>query len=247
MDVDLFERRRVKDFSIGNTIEGHAACEAYRLEFRAFSKLLQHAEINLFEARLQRSSQISVTLLQRLLWSTNRTKTPCQFSRKHCAEHRRFVRFRPGHFRACAMVRKVIQPQPESVSVRTRIKAHDVAESFELFRLPVSGEPHDFVLVAKFQKAKILRYGCVKKPERMRKGHRSADEHAMALAHAPHGAGEIAESVRGQQRSAIEWRAGRAAGRWRLVVPEALTLGAKLIGTGVTRQRSRFGNSGEFR
>src|SRR5260370_20526698 len=147
-------------------------------------------------------------VLQRLLWSTNRTKTPCKFSRKHCAEHRRFVRFRPGHFRACAMVRKVIQPQPESVSVRTRIKAHDVAESFELFRLPVRGEPHDFVLVAKFQKAKILRHGRVKKPERMRKGHRSADEHAMALARAPHGAGEIAKSVGGQQRSAFERRAG---------------------------------------
>src|SRR6266702_3333134 len=141
------------------------------------------------------------------------------------------------------MVRKEIQPQKKFASVRTRIKAHDVAESFELFRLPVSGEPHDFVFVAKFQKAKILRDGCVKKPERMRKDHRSADEHAMALAHAPHGAGEIAESVGGQQRSAFEWRAVKAAGEVRLVVLDAVKLGADFFGIRLKRPSQRLGNA----
>src|SRR5260370_16063637 len=145
------------------------------------------------------------------------------------------------------MVRKVTQPQPEYFSVRTRIKAEDVAESFELFRLPVSGEPHDFVLVAKFQKAKILRDSRVKKPERMRKGHRSADEHAMALARAPHGAGEIAKSVGGQQRSAFERRAVKAAGEMRPLVLDAVKPSAEFFGFRIKLPAQRFGNSRKFR
>jgi len=206
MNVDLLERCRVKDFPVRHAIESHATCQANGLEPRSLGKLFQHAEINFFEPRLQRRSEIAVPLLQRFFGSANRSQALRHFIRKHFAERRRLIGFGPGHFRARAVMREVIEPQAEAVPVGAAIKAHDVAKSAELFRVAVSGEPHDFVLVAKFQEAEILRHRAVKQSKRMRECYRPVDPHAVALAGAPHGAREIAESVCGKQRGAFERR-----------------------------------------
>src|SRR5438046_8536661 len=49
-----------------------------------------------------------------------------------------------------------------------------------LFRSAVRGQPHNFVLVAKFQEAKILCHRAVKQSQRMRKSYRS-EEHTSEL------------------------------------------------------------------
>src|SRR5947207_13488908 len=108
--------------------------------------------------------------------------------------------FGPGHFRASAVMRKVPKPQAETVAIGAAIKTHHVAKIAELFRVAISGEPHDFVLVAKFQEAEILRHRGVKQPQRMRKSYRPVDPHAVVGAGAPHGARDIAEAVGGKQR-----------------------------------------------
>src|SRR5437879_1331366 len=126
-------------------------------------------------------------------------------------------------------MREVPKPQAEAVAVGAMIKAHDVAKSAELFRMAICGEPHDFVLVAKFQEAEILRHRAVKQPQRMRKSHRPIDPHAIAGASAPHGASEIAEAVGGKQRGMFERRNKKAASQMRLVVFDVVILCTKFI------------------
>src|SRR5256884_538322 len=240
MHVHLFERRRVKDFSIRDAIESPAACQTNGLEPCSLRKFFQHAEINFFEPRLQRTSQIAVPLLQSFFGSANRPQALRHFIRKHFAERRRLVGFGPGHLRAGAVMREVIELQAEAVAVGAAIKTHDVAKRAELLRLAVRGQAHDFVLVAKFQEAQILRHRAVKQSKRMWESYRPVDTHAAARAGAPHGAGEIAESVGGKQRGAFERRNEKAAREMRQVVLDAVELGNKLLGIGLKgcRQRS---------
>src|SRR5438309_2181958 len=180
MYVHLFERRGIKDFSIRDAIESHATGKTNGLEPCSLRKFFQHAEINFFEPRLQRTSQIAVPLLQRFFGSANRPQALRHFIRKHFAERWRLVGFGPGHLRARAVMREVIQPQAEAVPVGAPIKTYDVAEYVEPLRVAVRGQPHDFVLVAKFQETEILRHRAVKQSKRMRESYRPVDPHAAA-------------------------------------------------------------------
>ena len=64
-------------------------------------------------------------------------------------------------------------------------------EQFQLFGLPVGGQPHDFVFVAKLQEAQVLRHGAVKQTQGVRKRNGALDFHAAAAANPPHGACEV--------------------------------------------------------
>src|SRR5260370_23038847 len=101
----------------------------------SWGKCLQQAEITMVEPRLQGTSEIAVPHLRRFCGSANRPQALRHFLRKHFAERRRLIGFGPGHLRACAVMREVIQPQAEAVPVRHALKTHDVAESIELFRV----------------------------------------------------------------------------------------------------------------
>ena len=106
--------------------------------------------------------------------------------------------------------------------------ADNAAELVHIGGLAVSGQAHDFVFVAEFAKSQILRHGRVIHAERMGKRNRPVDVHSIALAGAPHGAGEIAEPVRGQQRGLVERRNEKRARQVRLVVLDAVILGSNL-------------------
>src|SRR5437667_9356886 len=62
------------------------------------------------------------------------------------------------------MVRKIFQSQLKTVSCGALLNAQNVMERFQLFGLPVGGQPHDFVFVAKLQEAQVLRHGAVNRP-----------------------------------------------------------------------------------
>src|SRR5258708_2862425 len=128
MNVDLLERSRIKNFPARHAIESHTPGETNGLESRSLGKLFQHAEINFFEPRLQRTSEIAVPVLQRFFWSAHRSQALRHFIRKHLAEYRRLVGFRPGHFRAGAVMREVIEPQAETIAVGAALKTQDVAK-----------------------------------------------------------------------------------------------------------------------
>src|SRR5712692_10230913 len=100
MNVDLLEWRRIEDFTVRHAIESHATGKTYGLEPGSLAKLLQHAEINLFEPRLQRTGEIAVPLLQGFFGRANRSQALRHFIRKQFAERRRLIGFGPGHLRA---------------------------------------------------------------------------------------------------------------------------------------------------
>src|SRR5436853_7177229 len=110
MNVNLLERRRVKNFPVRHAIESHAACQTHRLESGSLAELFQHAEIDLFELRLQRTSQIEVALLDRFFGSANWSQPLGDVHRKHFAERRGLLSSGPGHFRASTEMTKAIQP-----------------------------------------------------------------------------------------------------------------------------------------
>src|SRR5882762_2649146 len=56
MDINLLEWRRVKYFSVRDAIKSDTTGETNGLERGSLGKLFQHAEINFFEPRLQRTS-----------------------------------------------------------------------------------------------------------------------------------------------------------------------------------------------
>src|SRR5580704_13335448 len=64
---NLFERSAVENLSVRHAIEGDAAGQTHGFQSSAFGQLFQHAQIDLFEPRLQGSSEISVPLFERLL------------------------------------------------------------------------------------------------------------------------------------------------------------------------------------
>ena len=77
------------------------------------------------------------------------------------------------------MVNEVLETQTKSVASPIRIEAHDVAKGIEVFRLAVSGKPHDLVFVAKFREAKILGDPAVIEPERVGKRDRIGNLHPL--------------------------------------------------------------------
>ena len=68
----------------------------------------------------------------------------------------------------------------------------------------------------------------------------------LPLAGSPHGAGEIAQAVGGEQRGLFERRNEKRAGQMRLVMLDAMKFGANLFGRDVERLRQRFGNAHEL-
>src|SRR5580700_6233934 len=144
------------------------------------------------------------------------------------------------------MVREIFEGQREAVAARARVEGDNIAHGLELLRRAVRGETHNFVLVAEFQETKILRDGTVKKSERMRKYHGAIDLHAIARARAPHGAGEIAEAIRGKQRGIFKGRDEKAAGEVRLMVLDAMKFGGEFCGIEIAGGGQSLGNAGEF-
>src|SRR5713101_1226572 len=63
MNVNVFERCGVKDFSVRHAIESDAACETHGFEPGSLAEFFQHAEINFFKPRLQRACEIAVPFL----------------------------------------------------------------------------------------------------------------------------------------------------------------------------------------
>jgi len=92
------------------------------------------------------------------------------------------------------MVDEVIEIQAKSDAAAG---AHDAAKFLEIRGLAIGGEAHDFVFIAEFAEAEILRDGAVINSERMRESDRAVDAHAVSVALAPHGAGEISQAVGG--------------------------------------------------
>ena len=247
MNIDFFERRRIEDFSVGHAIEGHAAGEANGFAVRLCGQFAQHTEVNFFEPRLQSGREIAMPLFEQ---SFGRARGPAKFlahfPRKHLAESGGLVRLGPGHFRAGTMVREIFKGQLEAVGSRARVEGDNIAHGVELLRLAVRGETHDLVLVAEFQKTKILRDGAVEKSQRMRKGHGASDVQAVPRSRTPHGAREIAEAIGGKQRGVFKGRDEIAAGEMRLMVLDAMIFGGEFCGIAIEGGGQGLGNAGEF-
>src|SRR5208282_918530 len=153
------------------------------------------------------------------------------------AERRCFVRFRPAHLRTSAMMGKILETQPEAIPVC----ADDVAKSLKLLRFAIGGKTHHFVLVTKFQETQILRDRAVEQPQGMRKRNRAFYLHAASGAASPHGAGEIAQSVRGKQRRPFERRNKKRAREMRLMVFDAMKLRGNTFRRGLECMCQCFG------
>src|SRR5580700_12332103 len=121
-------------------------------------------------------------------------------------------------------MREIVEAELEAEIAAVVAEAEDVAEGLEVCGLAVGGEAHHFVLVAEFQEAEILRDRAVIETERMGEDDRAVNAHAVAGAHAPHGAGEIAEAVGGKQGGLLERGNKKSAGEMRLVVLHAVKL-----------------------
>src|SRR5208337_2175917 len=117
----------------------------------------------------------------------------------------------------------------------------------EILRLAVSSETHHFVLVAEFQEAEILRHGAVVQAKGVGKRDGPVDVHAIAVAGAPHGTGEITEAVDGKQRGMLKRRNKVSAGEMSLVVLDAMKGGFYFRGVTVEGPSERRGNAREFR
>src|ERR1700675_706103 len=165
MKVDLLKTGGVKNFAVGDAIKSHAASKAHRLHTGCFGELAQHPEINLFEARLERCSEITVALLERLIRTAHPSEVTSQFGRKQFAESGGFVGFRPAHFRSSAVVDEVVEAETETVGAGVFVEAHDVAKGVKLIGPAISAETHHFIFIAEFQEAEILGDGAVKKSQ----------------------------------------------------------------------------------
>src|SRR5256885_14503924 len=140
MNVNLLKRRGVKNFPVRHEMEGPPACKTHRLQSGSLAELFHHAQIDLFEPRLQRTSQIAVALLERFFGSANWSQPLGHVPRKHFAERGGLMAFGPGHFRASAVMRKVRQPQAETVAIGAAIKTRSEERRAELVRVAISGE-----------------------------------------------------------------------------------------------------------
>ena len=141
--------------------------------------------------------------------------------RIHRAQLGSFIGVAPGHLRPGAVVLEIFQAQAEADAA---VGADDAAEFIEIGRLAICGQAHHFVFVAEFAESQILRHRRVVHPQRMREGDRAVNLHAIAVAGAPHGAGEIAQPVGGKQRGLLKGRNKKRAGQVRLVMLDAMKL-----------------------
>src|ERR1700720_1592472 len=151
MNVNLLKSGGVKNFSVGDAIEGYAASKTHGLHACSGGELAQHPEVNLFEARLERGSEITVARLERLFRTAHWPEMASQFGRKKFAERGSFVGFGPAHFGSSAVVGEVVEAEAETVDARIFVEADDVAKRCEMLGLAVGAEAHHFVFIAEFQ------------------------------------------------------------------------------------------------
>ena len=139
-----------------------------------------------------------MTLFKRFVGISGGAEALGHFLGKQFSQGGGFVGFGPGHLRAGSMVDEIVESEAKTVGGNFFVEVHDVAEKIQLRWLAVGAEAHDFVFVAKFQEAEILRYGAVEKSEGMGEGDGTLNIHVAAFANAPHSAGEITETVGGE-------------------------------------------------
>src|ERR1700676_1676859 len=226
LNKDVFERCLIKNFPVGDAIKGHAAREANRLLARPGVQRTKHIEQNFFETRLQGRGAVAMYFLNGRRRIAGRSQTFGHVIREHRAQLGSFAGIAPGHFGAGAMMLEVFKAQAEA---EASIAANDAAKLIEVGRFTVGGEPHDFEFITEFAESKILRNSGVIHAQRMGKGNRSRDAHAISLSGSPHGAGEISQAIRGQQSSLIEWRNKKRACQMRLVMLDAMELCSNLF------------------
>src|SRR5229473_5031447 len=112
-------------------------------------------------------------LFKRLFGLARQAEPPRHLVRKQLAESGRLVGFCPTHLRASAVMYEVVESKPEIVVPGSRVELHDLTEHSELFRLAVSRQAHDFVLVAELEEAEVLRNCRVIETQRMRERYRT--------------------------------------------------------------------------
>src|SRR6202035_1692665 len=81
----------------------------------------------------------------------------------------------------------------------------------------------------------------------MRKSNRSRNAHAVSLPGSPHGAGEVAQAVGGEERSLFEGRNEKRARQMRLVMLDAMELRSNLVRCDVKGLREGFGDGDKSR
>src|SRR5215467_13819321 len=99
---------------------------------------MKHSEIDFLQARLQRSRDVLVLLLQRLLSPAFPAESSGHLLGIQFPELGRFVRLRPAHLRAVAMMNKIVQSQSKPGGPSIGIESHDFSKCLELFGLSIS-------------------------------------------------------------------------------------------------------------
>ena len=191
---DLFERSLIENLSVGNAIERYSSGQANGFLPGSGVQPAKHFEQDFFQARLQRGCAVAMHLLDRSRRIARRPQALGHIVGEHRAQLGSLVGIAPGHLRAGAMVFEILEPQPEADA---SIGADDAAELVEEGRLAVGAQAHHFVFIAELSKSQVLRDSRVIHTEGMWKRNRPVDVHAIAEAASPHGAGEIAEPIRG--------------------------------------------------
>src|SRR5712675_478551 len=146
--------------------------------------------------------------------------------RKHRAQFGSLAGIAPGHFGASAVMLEVFKSETKA---EASICANDAAKLIQVGRFAIGGEAHDFEFIAKLAEAKILRNGGVIHAQGMGKGDRSGDVHAIRASRAPHRAGKIAQSIRGEESSVFEGRNEKRARQMRLVMLDAMEFRSNLF------------------
>src|SRR6185437_282741 len=164
--------------------------------------------------------------------------------RKEAAEHRRFIRLLPGHFRAAFMMREITKVETET---ERSFGANDVAELVKIRRRAISGEAHHLVFIAKLPEAQILRHRGVEHSERMRKCDGAIHANLRAFADSPHGAGEITQTIRREHDGMVKRGDKKCAGQMRLVMFDAMKLRVNALRVQIECSGELFFYSGEAR
>src|SRR5579859_3818823 len=176
--------------------------------------------------RLHGRGQVPMALFERLFGRTSMAKALFEKRRKEAAEHWRFIRLLPGHFRAALMMREITKVEAETDG---SFGTNDVAEFVKIRRRTISGEAHYFVFITELPEAQILRHRGVEHSERMRKCDGAVNANLRTFADSPHGAGEITQTVGREDGGTVKRGDKKCAGEMRLMVFNAMKLRANAL------------------
>ncbi len=140
-------------------------------------------------------------------------------------------------------MREVLEAEAEAEGA---IAAKDAAKLGKMRRLAVRRQAHHFEFVAEFPEAEVLGDRAVVHAQGMRESHRAVHLHAITLAGGPHGTGEIAQTVSGEQCGLLERRDEERTRQERAVVLDAVELRAQALRIGFECLRERFRDTDEF-